>query len=130
VTEYLLDTAVALTALRSPELLSVQLGEVLAHGPHCLSVLTYWEVVIKSAKGKLDVGDPRVWWSEAVEDLAARVLPVRPEHAAALYDLPPIHKDPFDRMLIAQAIAADLVLVTTDREIPKYASGRLRVLSS
>ena len=48
---------------------------------------------------------------------------------AALHDLPPIHKDPFDRMLIAQAMAADLVLVTTDREIPKYASGRFRVLS-
>ena len=45
-----------------------------------------------------------------------------------MYDLPPIHKDPFDRMLIAQAIATDLVLVTTDREIPKYAGVRLQVL--
>jgi PIN domain nuclease of toxin-antitoxin system len=52
-----------------------------------------------------------------------------PGHAAALYDLPPIHKDPFDRMMIAQTIAAELVLVTTDREIPKYASRRFRVLS-
>ena len=59
----------------------------------------------------------------------ARALPLRPAHVTALYDLPPIHKDPFDRMRIAQAIAADLVLVTTDREIAKYASNRLRVLS-
>ncbi len=127
--EYLLDTAVALVALHSPERLSPALGEALARGPHCLSVLTYWEVVIKTAAGKLEVGDPRLWWSEAIENLAARILPVRPEHVAALSELPLIHKDPFDRMLIAQAIAADLVLVTTDREIPKYASGRFRVLS-
>ena len=128
--EYLLDTAVVLVALRSPERLSPALGEALARGPHCLSVLTYWEVVIKTAIGKLDVGDPRLWWREAGENLAARILPVRPEHVAALYELPPIHKDPFDRMLIAQAMAADLTLVTTDREIPKYAGDRLRVLTA
>ena len=127
--EYLLDTGVVLVALKSPERLSPATGEVLARGPHCLSALTYWEVMIKAAAGKLDVGDPRLWWNEAVEHLAARVLPVRPEHIAALYELPPIHEDPFDRMLIAQAIAGDLVLVTSDREIPKYASERLRVLS-
>ena len=126
--EYLLDTAVVLVALRSPELLSPALSEALARGPHCLSVLTYWEVVIKTTIGKLDVGDPRLWWREAVENLAARILPIRPEHVAALNELPPIHKDPFDRMLIAQAMAADLTLVTTDREIPKYAGDRLRVL--
>lgn len=80
-------------------------------------------------KGTLDVGDPRLWWTEVLEVFAARALPVRPEHVAALQNLPPIHKDPFDRMLIAQATVADLVLVTTDREIPKYASDRFRVLS-
>jgi PIN domain nuclease of toxin-antitoxin system len=125
----LLDTTVALIALSSPERLSPALGEALARGPHYVSVLTYWEVVIKTAIGKLDVGEPRLWWHEAVENLAARILPVRPEHVAALCDLPPIHKDPFDRLLIAQAIASDLILVTTNREIQKYASGRFRVLS-
>ncbi len=94
-----------------------------------LSVICYWEVLLKSKKGALDVGDPRLWWAEALDVFAARALPLWPGHAAALYDLPPIHKDPFDRMMIAQAIAAELVLVTTDREIPKYASRRFRVLS-
>jgi PIN domain nuclease of toxin-antitoxin system len=129
VNAFLLDTAVALVALRSPEQLSRTLVDALSRGPHCLSVLTYWEVGIKTALGKLDVGEPRLWWSDAVDSLAARVLPLRPEHVAALHDLPPIHKDPFDRMLIAQAIVESLVLVTTDREIPKYAGDRLRVLS-
>jgi PIN domain nuclease of toxin-antitoxin system len=88
-------------------------------GPHSLSVLSY--VLIKTMNGKLDVGDPRVWWADALDQLAARPLPLRPEHAAGLYELPPIHKHPFDRMLIAQAIAEDLELVTTDRDIPMYA---------
>ena len=125
---HLLDTAVALIALRSPERLPPAVGEVLARGPHCLSVLSYWEVAIKSASGKLDVGDVRLWWTRAVDDLAAHVLPVRPEHVAALHDLRPAHKDPFDRMLMAQAIAEDLTLVTTDRTFLLYASDRLRIL--
>jgi PIN domain nuclease of toxin-antitoxin system len=75
------------------------------------------------------VGDPHQWWADALDLFGARALPVRSEHAAALYDLPPIHKGPCDRMLIAQAMAAGLILVTTDREIPKYMSERLRVLS-
>jgi PIN domain nuclease of toxin-antitoxin system len=79
--------------------------------------------------GRLDVGDPRVWWKEALDHLAASPLPLRPQHAARLYELPPIHKDPFDRMLIAQAMAEDLDLVTIDRDIPKYANQRLRVIS-
>lgn len=94
-----------------------------------LSVLCYWEVLLKSMKGALEVGDPRQWWADALDLFGARALPLRPEHIAAVYDLPSIHKDPFDRMLIAQAIAADLVLVTTDREIPRYANERLQVLS-
>ena len=74
--------------------------DALDRGPHSLSVLSYWEVIIKTMNGKLDIGDPRQWWADALDQLAARALPLRPEHAAALYGLPPIHKDPFDRMFI------------------------------
>ena len=54
--------------------------------------------------------------------------PLRPEHIEGVCQLPPIHRDPFDRVLIAQAIIEDLALVTIDGEIPKYASKRLRVI--
>jgi PIN domain nuclease of toxin-antitoxin system len=54
---------------------------------------------------------------------------LRPEHVAEVYTLPPIHKDPFDRVLIAQATVEQLTLLTTDGEIPRYASGRFRVIS-
>jgi PIN domain nuclease of toxin-antitoxin system len=126
---YLLDTNFTLLAVSEPERLSSKVRQTVETGPVYLSVICYWEVLIKSVKGTLEVGDPRQWWAEALAVFSARALPVRPEHAAVLYDLAPIHKDPFDRMLIAQAIADELVLVTIDREIPKYANDRLRVIS-
>ena len=97
-------------------------------GPNVLSVVAYWEVMLKSIKGTLDVGDPRMWWSEALEQLAATPLVLRPQHIAGLHALPPIHKDPFDRMLIAQAAAEGLTLVSSDSEIAQYASKRLQVV--
>ena len=125
----LLDTSAALLALSAPDRLSRLVRDRILAGLNHLSVVSYWEVLLKSMKGTLDVGDPRSWWSEAVRDLAATPLPLRPEHVAAVYHLPLIHKDPFDRILIAQAIAEDLDLVTTDTEIPRYASETLRVVS-
>ena len=126
---YLLDTNAALIALAAPDRLAPDVLQAVLAGQNTLSVISYWEVLLKSMKGTLEVGDPRVWWTDALDQLAARPLPLRSEHAAILYELPPIHKDPFDRMLIAQAMAEDLELITTDREILKYASGRLRVLA-
>lgn len=72
-------------------------------GPNVMSVISYFEVVLNAVKGKLDVGDPRVWWETALADLAATAMPLRPAHVAGVLDLPAIHNDPFDRALIAQA---------------------------
>ena len=84
--------------------------------------------MIKAMKGALDVGDPRQWWTESITALALFPLLYEPEHVAAVYDLPPIHRDPFDRALIAQATVEDLTLLTTDAIIPRYASERFHVL--
>ena len=93
-----------------------------------LSVVVYWEVMIKSMKGKLDVGDPRAWWFDALDQLAATPLVLRPQHIAAVHSLPPIHKDTFDRMLIAQATVEGLALVSSDADIARYVSKGLRVV--
>ena len=98
-------------------------------GPVYLSVISYWEVLLKSRKGKLDVGDLRTWWPDALDRLTATPLPLRPDHISEIYNLEPIHQDPFDRALIAQATVEHLALVTADKDIPKYASARLRVVS-
>ena len=108
--------------------LSAKAKAAVAAGPNFLSMISYWEVMLKSMKGTLDVGDPRSWWFDALDQLAATPLLLRPQHIAGVYALPPIHKDPFDRMLIAQATAEGLALVTTDGEVARYASKSLRVV--
>jgi PIN domain nuclease of toxin-antitoxin system len=126
VTGNLLDTNIALIALAQPHRLSSALRRAVATGPNFLSVVSYWEVLLKSMKGNLDVGDPRLWWRDALDQLEAQPILLRPDHLEALYELPRAHKDPFDRMLIAQAISEDLRLATTDETVRRYAAGGLR----
>ena len=127
-TRYLLDTNAALLALSEPTDLSAGARRAILEGPNILSTIVFWEVMLKAMKGALRVGDPRVWWLDALEQLAATPLVVRPEHIAEIYALPPIHKDPFDRALIAQAIVEELTMVTTDEAVEKYATRRFRVI--
>jgi len=125
---YLMDTHTALWAMDRPEVLSDPSRRAILAGPNYLSVVSYWEVTIKSMKGTLDVGDPRDWWQEAIEKLVAAPLALRPNHVSALRGLPAMHKDPFDRMLIAQSIAEGLTLVSADTEIAKYTQSGLRLV--
>jgi len=125
---YLLDTHTAIFSMTQASALSATAKAAVAAGPNFLSVLSHWEVMLKSMKGRLDVGDPRAWWFDALDQLAATPLLLRPQHVAGVYALPQIHKDPFDRMLIAQAVAEGLALVTIDSEFARYASKSLRVV--
>lgn len=127
-TACLLDTNVVLLALSQPDELTPIVREAVLAGPNVLSAVVYWEVMLKSMKGALRVGDPRMWWRDALDQLAATSLPVRAEHIAELYGLATHHRDPFDRMLIAQAASEELVLITADREILQYKSERIHVL--
>ena len=126
---YLLDTNAALLALTNPARLSRRVRKAVLTGPNHLSVVVYWEVLLKTMKGALDVGEVRTWWLDALDQLAATPLVLRPEHVSEVSTLPPIHKDPFDRVLIAQAMIEDLTLLTRDQEIPRYTSDRFRVIS-
>jgi PIN domain nuclease of toxin-antitoxin system len=125
---FLLDTSVVLLALTKPASLSPRVRKAVAAGPNVVSTVVYWEVVLKVMKGTLIVGHPRAWWLDALDMLGATTLPVVPKHIDHVHDLPAIHKDPFDRMLIAQASAEGSVLVTTDREILKYKAKHIRVI--
>ena len=126
-TAYLLDTNIALLALDSPESIPGPVRRRIEANPRSLSVISFWEVLLKSLKAKLDVGDPRAWWLEALQRLSVTPLPLRAEHVAEIYSLPAIHQDPFDRALIAQAKAEGLTIVTTDAVIARYPVECLRV---
>jgi PIN domain nuclease of toxin-antitoxin system len=124
----LLDTNTAIFALALPERLSPAARKAILKGPNMLSVVSFWEVLLKSMKGTLDVGDPRVWWQDALEQLSAAPLLLRPEHIGGIYALAAHHKDPFDRALISQATVEELALVTSDKEMARYASATLKVI--
>ena len=117
---HLLDTSTLLWALGEPERLSSRARRLVEAGDNVVSVASYWEVVIKTQKGLLSISDLATWWRHATELTAARVLQIRASHITARAALPMLHKDPFDRILIAQAKAERLGLVTNDAPIGTY----------
>jgi PIN domain nuclease of toxin-antitoxin system len=115
----LLDTHVVLWWLVDDPGLSEAIKDSLDHDPDVyVSTATVWEVAIKHALGKL-VGPTDL--PEQVRDSGFRSLLIADEHAIVAARLPRHHRDPFDRMLIAQALVEGLTLVTRDPEIQKYA---------
>ncbi len=120
---YLLDTGVWLWSLREPERISRQGRAVLAdlHQEVFLSAVTSWEVAIKSAAGKLKLLEaPGAYVPRRMADQGLRPLPISHQHALAVFGLPDHHRDPFDRLLIAQANLEDMILITADRMFEKY----------
>ena len=86
-----------------------------------VSVASQWELMIKALRGRLRLPDaPERFLIDLPREVGFRVLDVQPRHVAALADLPHLHADPFDRMLVAQALTEDLVLVTDDEAIRRY----------
>jgi PIN domain nuclease of toxin-antitoxin system len=83
-----------------------------------VSAATIWEAAIKRALGKLRFETPVLL--DALSRGSIRVLPITAEHALAAGDLPPHHDDPFDRMLVAQAIAEGLTVITRDAWFRSY----------
>jgi PIN domain nuclease of toxin-antitoxin system len=117
---HLLDTSTLLWALGEPERLSPRARRLVDAGENVVSVASYWEVVIKTQKGLLSIADLPTWWRRATDLTAARVLQIRGSHVTALAALPMLHKDPFDRILIAQAVAEGLGVVTNDGLMSDY----------
>jgi PIN domain nuclease of toxin-antitoxin system len=91
-----------------------------------LSAVSSWEMAIKIAAGRLQL--PRALSEMVPESLMQDGfinLPIQPAHCFALSELPMHHRDPFDRMLVAQALAEDCTLVSADSVLDRYASPRL-----
>lgn len=91
-----------------------------------LSAGTIWELSIKVGNHKLSLSLPfEQWIHRAIADLGLQELPIRVRHAAAQADLPPHHRDPFDRLLIAQSFVESLTVVSVDSLFDQYGATRL-----
>ncbi len=114
-----LDTHALLWALLEPGRLSPTAAEAITDGANevFVSVISAWEIEIKRAKGKLPLPSTL---KDSLSELRFRPLPVTLSHVFAVESLPRHHRDPFDRMLIAQAQLDGMTLVTADREIRHY----------
>jgi len=119
VARLLLDTHIVLWALAEPAKLARPARTALEEAENVVfvSVVSGWEIAIKRGLGKLEAPDDL---EAAIRMQGFEPLLMTFHHAEQAGGLPPHHRDPFDRMLIAQAQAEGLVLVTRDPDIPRY----------
>ena len=114
----LLDTHLLLWALASPSKLSKKARQRIDSSEVYVSAASIWEISIKRALGKLEADPAEVL--AAIEPAGFNHLPIIGEHAAKVVTLPPIHKDPFDRLLVAQAGVEPMILLTDDDVLSGY----------
>ncbi|MCD6027097.1 MAG: PilT protein domain protein [Solimicrobium sp.] len=115
----LLDTHIILwTLAASPRIATIQSLILSDETEVFVSVVSWWELATKIAIGKLNVDLPTL--RQAAKDSGFIELAVRGEHTEILVKLPLLHRDPFDRMLVAQAMAEPMKLITADEVLSKY----------
>jgi PIN domain nuclease of toxin-antitoxin system len=118
----LLDTHVFLWTQSDPERLKAR-RELIedTHNTLLVSAVTAWEIAIKCGLGRLDLPEPpRRYVPERLRRLDAQAIAIEHAHVLAVAELPPLHRDPFDRLLVAQAKLLDAAIVTADPRVTQY----------
>jgi len=118
----LLDTHLLLWAAGQPNRFSAAARKLIGTPANELlfSAASVWEVAIKCGLGRSDFqADPRLL-RRGLLDNGYTELPILSDHVVAIESLPPIHKDPFDRLLVAQATVEGITLLTTDSQVAQY----------
>jgi PIN domain nuclease of toxin-antitoxin system len=118
----LLDTQILLWAVSQPERLPAAARTLLTNPDNDLffSPASLWEIVIKNTLGREDFRiEPRILRRGLLDNGYAE-LPITSEHAVNIESLPRLHKDPFDRILLAQAITEGITLLTSDVQVARY----------
>jgi PIN domain nuclease of toxin-antitoxin system len=121
--KYLLDTHTFLWWCLGAEQLSPRAHAIIADGRNEIyfSAASAWEIAIKAGKGRLTLPEePGRYVASRMHQHRFLALPVLISHALRVYDLPPQHADPFDRLLIAQCQMESLPLITKDEDIQRY----------
>ena len=124
----LLDTHIALWAVvGSRRLAPTAKKAILAADEVWVSVASVWEIAIKHGLGRGDMPISSALALQAFQDAGYGLLAIRPEHALGVERLGPIHNDPFDRMLVAQALTEPLTLITRDALVASYSDAIMKV---
>ena len=124
----LLDTHAFLWFILDDPKLSDQARRLIADGDNdiLVSPATYWEIAIKISIGKYALPEPYdVFMQRELASNAFAILPILPTHTAALTEMPFHHRDPFDRLLIAQAMTETVPLISADGHFDAYQVTRL-----
>lgn len=119
---YLLDTNALLYFLYDSGKLSKKASDIIYHNDEKInvSIVSMWEIAIKSSIGKLEIKSSISKIVETCENERFDILPIKPFHLDEIGRLPAIHGDPFDRLIISQAISENLVIITKDGTMPMY----------
>jgi len=120
--KYLLDTHVAKWALDETEKLSGAARAIIGNTSlHlCVSIASAWEIAVKISIGKLDFHGGTANFLEKLRHFGVEIIGINDAHIKLIETLPFVHRDPFDRILIATAMAENLTIITSDETIRKY----------
>lgn len=120
---FLLDTHAFLWFVLNDSQLSQKALQLIVEPAHdiLISPASYWELAIKVSLGKYQIpGSFQVWMEQQMVDNAFQILPITIAHAAMVTTLPFHHRDPFDRLLIAQSLTEQIKIVSADRIFDSY----------
>ncbi|MFD2573351.1 type II toxin-antitoxin system VapC family toxin [Spirosoma soli] len=120
--QYLLDTHTLLWLLNDESVLPKATLSLLKDPASRLqvSVASIWEIAIKRGLGKLDINQPTQVLVNELPKLSIELLPITPDHVLRVETLPFHHRDPFDRIIIAQALVESYIIVSKDTNFPLY----------
>ena len=102
------------------QLSEVALSKIKSEDKVYVSVASLWEIAIKQSLGKLKITNSIQDITDKCAEADILILPLEPKHLDYIKELPDIHRDPFDRLIISQAVTEEMTLITKDNTIPQY----------
>ncbi|MXV50766.1 PIN domain-containing protein [Pedobacter sp. HMF7647] len=120
--KYLLDTHAIIWFAENDQQLSRNAVKIIENADNEInvSIASLWEIAVKVSIGKLKINKEIEKIVTLLEDNQINLLPIRPTHIAAYINLPLFHKDPFDRLIISQAISEQLTVISKDEHFSLY----------
>ena len=125
----LLDTHVALWAITDSPRLATKARDLIANPANTVwvSVASLWEITIKHSLGRGDMSITGAQAKAWFEQSGYQLLNIEAPHVLGVAELPPLHNDPFDRLLVAQALAEPLRLITHDAQVARYSDSIIAI---